>query len=102
AAVRYRKPHTTRHRYGTRLIRTTGDIAAAQKALGHASVRTTIDTYTHLEVDDVARAVEAMERATVEALRKVSAEAEEKALQIAHLEAPSGFEPLYEALQASA
>jgi site-specific recombinase XerD len=106
AGVRYRKPHTTRHTYATRLIRTTGDIAAAQKALGHASVRTTIDTYTHLEVDDVARAIEAMERATreasVEALRKVSAEDEEKALQMADTEAPSRFELLYEALQASA
>jgi integrase/recombinase XerD len=63
AGVRYRKPHTSRHTYATKLIRATGDLAAAQKALGHASIRTTIDIYTHLQVADVARAVEAMEEA---------------------------------------
>jgi site-specific recombinase XerC len=47
------------------LIRATGgDLAATQKALGHASIRTTIDVYTHLQVSDVARAVEAMEEAS--------------------------------------
>jgi site-specific recombinase XerD len=63
AGVRYRKPHMSRHTYATKLIRATGDLAAAQKALGHASIRTTIDVYTHLQVSDVARAVEAMEEA---------------------------------------
>ena len=63
AGVRYRKPHTSHHTYATKLIRATGDLAAAQKALGHASIRTTIDIYTHLQVADVARAVEAMEEA---------------------------------------
>jgi integrase len=62
AGVRYRKPHTSRHSYATKLIRA-GDLAAAQKALRHASIRTTIDVYTHLQVADVARAVEAMEEA---------------------------------------
>ena len=104
--IRYRKPHTSRHTYATKLIRATGDVAAAQKALGHASVRTTIDVYTHLQITDVARAVEAMEAARAEsvalALRKDSAQEQEKSLQGAGREAPSGFEPLYEALQASA
>jgi hypothetical protein len=88
------------------LIRATGDLAAAQKALGHASVRTTIDVYTHLQVADIARAVEAMEAAreaaVEDALRKDSAQDEAKPLQSGRREAPSGFEPLYEALQASA
>jgi integrase/recombinase XerD len=53
----------TRHTYATKLIRASGDLAATQKALGHASIRTTIDIYTHLQVSDVARAVEAMEEA---------------------------------------
>jgi hypothetical protein len=43
-----------------------GDLAATQKALGHASIRTTIDVYTHLQVSDVAGAVEAMEKAREE------------------------------------
>ncbi len=64
AGVRYRKPHTSRHTFATKLIRATGgDLAATQKALGHASIRTTIDVYTHLQLSDVARAVEAMEEA---------------------------------------
>jgi integrase len=64
AGIRYRKPHTSRHTFATKLIRATGgDLAATQKALGHASIRTTIDVYTHLQVSDVARAVEAMEEA---------------------------------------
>jgi site-specific recombinase XerD len=99
AGVRYRKPHTSRHTYATKLLRATGDVAATQKALGHASVRTTIDVYTHLDVGDVARAVEAMEAA---ATRNRSAQQGENPLQSAGEEAPSGFEPLYEALQASA
>jgi site-specific recombinase XerD len=98
AGIRYRKPHTSRHTYATKLLRATGDVAATQKALGHASVRTTIDVYTHLDVGDVARAVEAMEAAT----RKHSAQDEEKALQTGLEEAPTRIELVYEALQASA
>jgi integrase len=98
AGVRYRKPHTSRHTYATKLLRATGDVAATQKALGHASVRTTIDVYTHLDVADVARAVEAMEAAT----RNQSAQDDANPLQSEAEEAPSGFEPLYGALQAPA
>jgi len=98
AATRYRKPHMSRHTYATKLIRTTGNAAATQKALGHASVRTTIDVYTHLEVADVASAVEAMEAAS----RNHSARAGEKALQSGIEEAPTRIELVYEALQASA
>jgi integrase/recombinase XerD len=101
AGVRYRKPHMSRHSYATKLARASGNLAAVQKALGHASIRTTSDTYVHLVLDDVAEAVEAMD--DVRRRRdKASAQAEEKALQSAAEEAPSGFEPLYEALQASA
>jgi integrase len=98
AGVRYRKPHTSRHTYATKLIRATGNAAATQRALGHASVRTTIDVYTHLEVEDVARAIEAMEAAQ----RKHPAQAKEKPLQTAVEEAPTRIELVYEALQASA
>jgi integrase len=96
--IRYRKPHMSRHTYATKLIRATGgDLAATQRALGHASIRTTIDVYTHLSVADVARAVEAMEEAR-ERIRSALSESPANR----QLEAPSGFEPLYEALQASA
>jgi hypothetical protein len=72
-----------------------------EKALGHASIRTTVDTYVHLVVDDVAEAVETMDEVR-RRREKAIAQAEQKALQTEAEEAPSGFEPLYEALQASA
>jgi integrase/recombinase XerD len=106
ASIRYRKPHTSRHTYATKLIRASRDVAAVQKALGHASVRTTIDVYTHLQVTDVARAVEAMETARISGaegvLRKDSAQDEENPLQRGSREAPTRIELVYEALQASA
>src|SRR5439155_26663011 len=92
AGIRYRKPHTSRHTYATKLIRATGDVAAAQKALGHASVRRTIDVYTHLQVTDVARAVEAMEAAA----RKHSAQEEANPLQTVIEEAPTRIELVHE------
>jgi integrase/recombinase XerD len=98
AGIRYRKPHTSRHTYATKLLRATGNAAATQKALGHASVRTTIDIYTHLEVTDVALAVEAMDAAA----RNHSGQAGQKALQSKVEEAPTRIELVYEALQASA
>ena len=101
SGVRYRKPHMSRHSYGTKLARASGNLAAVQKALGHASIRTTIDTYVHLVLDDVALAVEAMDEVQ-RVPRKASAQADGKALQNEDAEAPSGLEPLYEALQASA
>jgi integrase len=101
SGVRYRKPHMSRHSYGTKLARASGNLAAVQKALGHASIRTTIDTYVHLVLEDVALAVEAMDQIQGRR-RKASAQSDEKALQSGSAEAPSGFEPLYEALQASA
>ena len=106
AGIRYRKPHTSRHTYATKLIRATGDLAAAQKALGHSSIRTTVDVYTHLQVADVARAVEAMEAAREaaahDAPRKDSAQDDKKPLQSRSRKAPTRFELVYEALQASA
>jgi integrase/recombinase XerD len=101
AGVRYRKPHMSRHSYATKLARVSPNLAVVQKALGHASIRTTSDTYVHLVLDDVAEAVEAMDEVR-HRREKVSAQAEEKALQTENEKAPSGFEPLYEALQASA
>ncbi len=41
-------PHIFRHTHATELIRQGWDMAHVQKRLGHASVQTTINTYTHL------------------------------------------------------
>lgn len=49
-------PHLFRHTHATELIRQGWDMAHVQKRLGHASVQTTINTYTHLTDDDLKRA----------------------------------------------
>lgn len=48
-------PHMFRHAYATRLLRAGVRAEVVQKLLGHASVSTTIDTYAHLQIEDVRR-----------------------------------------------
>lgn len=52
AGVAYRNPHTMRHTFATRLIRAGARIENVQLLLGHTSIRTTIDLYGHLDVED--------------------------------------------------
>lgn len=47
------RPHLFRHTHATDLIRDGWDMAHVQKRLGHASVQTTINTYTHLTDEDL-------------------------------------------------
>lgn len=49
-------PHLFRHTHATQLIRQGWDMAHIQKRLGHASVQTTINTYTHLTDNDLKEA----------------------------------------------
>ena len=49
-------PHMLRHTHATELIRDGWDAALVQKRLGHASVQTTLDSYAHLNQDDLKRA----------------------------------------------
>jgi site-specific recombinase XerC len=46
--------HKARHTAGQRVLDATGNIKAAQKLLGHASIRTTADIYTDWDVDALA------------------------------------------------
>jgi integrase/recombinase XerD len=46
-------PHMLRHTHATELLKAGWDEAYVQKRLGHASVQTTIDTYAHLDDDDL-------------------------------------------------
>ncbi|AUH74250.1 tyrosine-type recombinase/integrase [Legionella sainthelensi] len=43
------RPHMLRHSHATSLINADWDMALVQKRLGHASIQTTINTYTHID-----------------------------------------------------
>jgi integrase/recombinase XerD len=55
AGVRYRNPHTARHTFATRWLKRGGPLLTLSKAMGHASIATTVDLYGHLDLSDVAR-----------------------------------------------
>jgi integrase/recombinase XerD len=55
AGVRYRNPHVARHTFATRWLRRGGRMETLSKAMGHASIATTVDLYSHLDLSDVAR-----------------------------------------------
>jgi integrase/recombinase XerD len=48
-------PHLFRHSYATNLLRRSVPPEVVQKLLGHASISTTTDTYSHLRVEDARR-----------------------------------------------
>ena len=50
------RPHLFRHTHATELIREGMEMAYVQKRLGHASIQTTIDTYVHVNNDDLKKA----------------------------------------------
>jgi integrase len=49
--------HDFRHDFATKLLRVTGNLRLVQKALGHASIKTT-ERYAHVLNDEVAEAME--------------------------------------------
>lgn len=50
-------PHLFRHSYATSLLRRGVAPEVVQKLMGHASISTTIDTYSHLGAEDARRAL---------------------------------------------
>jgi site-specific recombinase XerD len=50
-------PHTFRHCCGTHLLRGGASIRHVQQLLGHRGLETT-EIYTHVEIDDLKRAIE--------------------------------------------
>jgi site-specific recombinase XerD len=82
-------PHALRHAFSVRFLEQhPGEIESLQRLLGHAKLETT------------QRYLQAMEqRRLMERVRDLSWDVP---FEASALEAPSGFEPLYEALQASA
>lgn len=53
------RAHMLRHTYATEKIRAGVPLAVVQKQLGHASIATTVQTYTHLTTKDVKAALRA-------------------------------------------
>lgn len=52
----YVRPHMLRHTHASELVKAGWDMSWVQKRLGHKSVQTTIDTYTHLDNQDLKEA----------------------------------------------
>ncbi|WP_406291927.1 site-specific integrase [Embleya sp. NBC_00896] len=52
-------PHLFRHSYATALLRRGVAAEIVQHLLGHASISTTVDTYSHLGIEDARRALAA-------------------------------------------
>ena len=55
--------HRGRHTVATDILRSTGNIVAAQKMLGHASIETTIRSYAQFDDSDLARVLREMHEA---------------------------------------
>lgn len=53
AGVEYRNPHTTRHTYHDLLRRYGIGLEERRVLMGHASIRTTVDQYGHVSMDEV-------------------------------------------------
>jgi integrase/recombinase XerD len=45
----YIRPHMLRHMHASSLINAGWDMALVQKRLGHESIQTTVNTYTHID-----------------------------------------------------
>lgn len=63
--------HDLRHTRGTRILRATGNLKAAQRALAHKSIKTTL-RYAHATDDDVRRALDASESRTIPEVPKAN------------------------------
>jgi hypothetical protein len=99
ARVAYRNPHVCRHTYATRWLRDGGGMETLAKALGHASIRTTVDLYARLATEDVAADLARVMAARESRLRNQSVP---QTRTVKREEAPTGFEPVSSAPASSA
>lgn len=66
--------HALRHTFASRLARADVSLMHAQRLLGHSDPKLTAAIYTHLDVDDLRGAVEALDRVTEKKPRKAQSE----------------------------
>jgi site-specific recombinase XerD len=59
--------HRFRHSAGSIIVSKTGNLKLAQTLLGHSSISTTADIYTHVQPAELAGAVGLLEREIMEA-----------------------------------
>lgn len=52
----YVRPHMLRHSHASNLLKSGWDMSLIQKRLGHASIQTTIDIYTHIDTKQMKQA----------------------------------------------
>jgi site-specific recombinase XerC len=99
AEVEHFPMHELKHTAGTEFHRANKDLKKTQLFMRHRSITTTADVYVHLDREELEEAM----RIAYLRWQELGAERRQTKCRIARgLEAPSGFEPLYEALQASA
>jgi integrase len=72
--------HDLRHTRGTRILRATGNLALAQKALAHRSIKTTL-RYAHACDEDVRSGLDASESRTIPDVPNGSGEKERKSAE---------------------
>lgn len=73
--------HDLRHTRGTRILRHTGNLAIAQRALAHRSIKTTL-RYAHASDEDVRRGLDASESRTIPDAERASANKSHKTGEI--------------------
>lgn len=69
AAIPYRNPHVARHTFATRWLQRGGRMETLSRAMGHASIATTVDQYGHLDLSDIARDLALVEAAEINPLQ---------------------------------
>ena len=58
--IEKKNPHSTRHTFATRMNRGGANTKALQQIIGHANYSTTANLYTHTNLDDLRKAMEAI------------------------------------------
>lgn len=58
SGVRYRNVHVCRHTYATDMLRRKVGMRSVSKMLGHASIKTTVDLYDHMDVEEAAEEID--------------------------------------------